>query len=53
MCNCQFKTFAANDANMSGQYNGVQAFIQAKQRLAIFVHCTEHISNLVGRNVAN
>ncbi|KAJ8050049.1 Zinc finger MYM-type protein 1 [Holothuria leucospilota] len=34
-------------SNMSGKYNGCQAMIKEQQPLAMFFHCSSHVSNLV------
>ncbi|XP_072016938.1 zinc finger MYM-type protein 1-like [Amphiura filiformis] len=34
-------------SNMSGKYAGCQAKIKSKQPLAMFFHCSSHVSNLV------
>lgn len=40
-------------ANMSGMYNGCQAFITSAQPLAIFFHCSAHCANLVAEHTAS
>lgn len=42
-----------NTANMSGKYNGMQAFIKRVNGYAIFVPCCGHSLNLVGKTAAN
>ncbi|KAE9521909.1 hypothetical protein AGLY_017716 [Aphis glycines] len=42
-----------NAANMSGKYNGMQAFIKRVNGYAIFVPCCGHSLNLVGKTAAN
>lgn len=39
-------------ANMSGKYNGCQAFISKEQPLALFFHCSAHCANLVAQHTA-
>ena len=39
-------------SNMSGRYNGVQAFIWQVQSLAYYTHCTAHRVNLVAQYVS-
>jgi len=42
-----------NGSNMAGIYNGVQAHILRKNRLAVFVPCAAHSLNLVGVHAAD
>jgi len=42
-----------NGSNMAGIYNGVQAHILQKNRLAVFVPCAAHSLNLVGVHAAD
>lgn len=41
-----------NASSMSGKYNGLQALVQKQNNLAIWLPCTGHSHNLVGKNVA-
>jgi len=41
-----------NGSNMAGIYNGVQAHILQKNKLAMFVPCVAHSLNLVGVHAA-
>lgn len=45
--NCRAQTYD-NARNMSGKYNGLQACICEKNKLAFYVPCTAHSLNLVG-----
>ena len=41
-----------NAENMSGKYTATKATILAHNQLAVFVPCTSHSANLVGKSVA-
>lgn len=45
--NCRAQTYD-NARNMSGKYNGLQACIMERNKLAVYVPCTGHSINLVG-----
>ncbi|XP_065658026.1 zinc finger MYM-type protein 1-like [Hydra vulgaris] len=42
-----------NGVNMSGKYKGVQAILQKKNPLSVFLPCDCHSLNLCGQNVAS
>ena len=42
-----------NASNMSGKYEGLQAYLKAENRLAHYVPCVGHSLNLVGENSVN
>ncbi|KAI6658224.1 Zinc finger MYM-type protein 1-like [Oopsacas minuta] len=39
-----------NASNMSGKYNGMQALIHEKNKLAEFIPCCPHFLNLIGQS---
>lgn len=42
-----------NASNMSGIYNGMQAFISGKNSLAFYIPCAGHSLNLAGKSAVN
>ncbi|KAI6651791.1 hypothetical protein LOD99_5038 [Oopsacas minuta] len=46
---CRGQTYD-NASNMSGKYNGMQALIREKNKLAEFIPCCAHSLNLIGRS---
>ncbi|KAJ8685695.1 hypothetical protein QAD02_021488 [Eretmocerus hayati] len=52
MKDCRFQTYD-NASNMSGKFNGLQALVKKKNRLAKWIPCFAHSVNLVDTNAMN